>query len=391
MPLPRLRSSYVSEFRLILNRRRVRWIVISSVIARLPKGIVPLATVLLLQHVTGSLSAAGAAAALVAVGDAVTTPVQGRLIDRYGPGPVLLPTAATHAAAVAALLVLTHSGAATAWLVITAGAAGVGLPPVSGCMKAMWADLVPEHRLTSAYGLESLVQQLFFLAGPLIVAGVVLVSGPPAALIASAVLVTSGTAGFVALAGPVRPTARAAHRPGAWRVRTVRILTLSTLLQSVTFGLLPVGLVAFASAAGRAGWAGVVQAMLTAGGLVGTFVAAGRPGYARLVTGFAAALTPVALCAVGSTTLGLAGAGLGLVAAGCFLTPIARLGYVLTAAATAARTEAFAWLSTGQAIGNAAGASLAGVLADRLGPALTLGTAPVVVLAAALLAGRIDR
>ena len=75
-------------------------------VARVPKGMVPLATVLLLHQVTGSYALAGLTAALVAAGDAASTPAQGRLIDRAGRGQVLIPTAAVHVAAVTALLLL---------------------------------------------------------------------------------------------------------------------------------------------------------------------------------------------------------------------------------------------------------------------------------------------
>lgn len=401
MPLLQLRSlstnvtASAGSFRLILREPRVRRIVVSSVIARLPKGIVPLATILLLRHVTGSFTVAGAAAALVALGDAATTPAQGRLIDRYGRGRVLLPTAATHVLAVSALLILAHSGAPTPWLILSAGIAGIGMPPVSGCIKAMWVDLVGRHRLSSAYALESLLQQLFFLLGPLLVAGLVVLGGPETALAGSAVLVAGGTIGFVIAAAPLITSAPDVRQRGALRIRTVRVLLLSTLLQSMTFGLLPLGLVDLTAAAGMNQWAGIVQAMLTAGGLLGTFAVpglAGRRSYVRLVSGFAIVLLPVSVCAVGATRIGVAGVGISLVAAGLFLTPIAALSYVLTQSAvpTRSRTEAFAWLSTGQAIGNAAGAGLAGILTDHGGAALALGAAPVVVAAAAVVGRFLD-
>ena len=108
--------------------------------------------------------------------------------------------------------------------------------------------------------------------------------------------------------------------------------------------------------------------------------------YRRMVTGFAVALVPVALLAVVGTTAGLAGIGVALAAAGLFLTPTAAATYLLTARATSSqhRTEAFTWLSTGQAIGTAAGSALGGVLVQAGGPAAALGLAPAAVAVAAL-------
>ncbi len=71
------------------------------------------------------------------------------------------------------------------------------------------------------------------------------------------------------------------------------------------------------------------------------------------------------------------------------MTPIAATSYVLTEEATAPahRTEAFTWLSTGQAIGSAAGAALAGLLAASAGAAGALATLPGAVVLAVIVAG----
>jgi predicted MFS family arabinose efflux permease len=124
--------------------------------------------------------------------------------------------------------------------------------------------------------------------------------------------------------------------------------------------------------------------------VTGTFAPAGRAGrgrYVRLVSAFAAALAPVAVLSAEPAPLALAATAASLAVAGLFLTPIAATSYVLTQQATAPgqRTEAFAWLSTGQAAGNAAGAAMAGLTAAA-GPAAALGVLPAAVALAALLA-----
>ena len=126
----------------VLAEPRVAAVVVTSLIARLPKGMLPLAMVLLLRQRTGSYAVAGLTVGLVAIGDAATTPLQGRLVDRYGRGRVLLPTAAVHVLAVTAVLLLAGSAASTGWLAVAATVAGVGVPPISGCVKAIWAELV---------------------------------------------------------------------------------------------------------------------------------------------------------------------------------------------------------------------------------------------------------
>ncbi len=176
---------------------------------------------------------------------------------------------------------------------------------------------------------------------------------------------------------------------GAWRVPAVRVLGCATMLQSLVFGALPVGTAAVTAAAGLPGVAGILLAALTVGGLAGAFgpvATASKRRYLRLSVGFATALLPVAALSAMPSAGSLIGMGAALAVAGLFVTPIAATSYVLTEEATASahRTEAFTWLSTGQAIGSAAGAALAGLLASTAGAAGALAALPVVVVLAVL-------
>jgi MFS family permease len=85
----------------VLLARRVFPTALSSLIARLPKGITPLAVVTMIHQTTGSFGIAGLIAGAGALGDALATPVQGRLLDRHGRGRVLLPSAALYVVALA--------------------------------------------------------------------------------------------------------------------------------------------------------------------------------------------------------------------------------------------------------------------------------------------------
>lgn len=387
----RIQSS-ARSFRSLLALPNAPAVAASSLIARLPKGMVPLATVILLHQVTGSYSLAGLTAALVAAGDAASTPLQGRLIDRVGRGLVLIPTAAVHVTAVAALLLLARAHGPADALAASAAVAGVGMPPVSGSIKAVWPQLAGPGRVADAYAVESLLQQLVFLAGPLLVAVLAATGGPAAALACSATMVLAGNIWFT------RATAGLAHRAvgrprsgTAWWGREARVLVGCTLLQGLIFGALPVGLAALTAAASHPDLAGVLQAATTVGGLTGTFwlaVTASRRGYARVTIAFAVGLVPAALLAAAPSAPVLAAVGVSLAAAGLFITPIAAVSYVLMerAASPAHRTEAFTWLSTGLAVGTAAGSGLAGLLAGCGGPAAALAICPAAAGLSALLA-----
>jgi hypothetical protein len=97
-------------------------------------------------------------------------------------------------------------------------------------------------------------------------------------------MTAGGTAGFVAAAAAAAPEPRA--RRGrrercAWQVPVVRLLACATMVQSLVFGAVPVGIAAVTAAVGLPGLAGVILATLTAGGVIGTFGPPAAPGKRR--------------------------------------------------------------------------------------------------------------
>ncbi|HEX3812308.1 MAG TPA: hypothetical protein VHX59_05640 [Mycobacteriales bacterium] len=79
---------------------------------------------------------------------------------------MLLPAAALHAVAVAALIwVARLQPIRDGYLIGCALVVGVGMPPISGTIKSAWSELVDRDHLHAAYTVESLLQQVFFLSG----------------------------------------------------------------------------------------------------------------------------------------------------------------------------------------------------------------------------------
>lgn len=92
----------------------------ASVVARLPVGMVAVALVIYVHDRTGSFGAAGAAAGAYTIGLGATAPLLGRLVDRRGPWPVLVPAALVSGAALVGVVALGNAGGATAPLVALA-------------------------------------------------------------------------------------------------------------------------------------------------------------------------------------------------------------------------------------------------------------------------------
>ncbi|HEY0194088.1 MAG TPA: hypothetical protein VGC42_23385, partial [Kofleriaceae bacterium] len=241
---------------------RVSGIVVASFLARLPKGMVPLAIVLLLNAQFGGYGAAGATAAALTLGDGLTSPLQGRLIDRFGRAQVMLPSLVGYCLSLVALVLLARATAPPTVLAIVAFVAGATYPPVSGSVKAVWPLVVEDPRLLPAvYALESLCQHLFFLAGPLISITVMMMASPTIAILAAAGFSILGTLGYVAqTSGYVTLSARALGGAGAWSSAALRAMAVATFAQGVVFGVLVVALPALAAAEGHRPWAGPLVA-----------------------------------------------------------------------------------------------------------------------------------
>ena len=55
---------------------------------------------------------------------------------------------------------------------------GATIPPISASMRSLWAGLVPEETLESAYAFDAIQLELVFVVGPLIAAGLATAIGP---------------------------------------------------------------------------------------------------------------------------------------------------------------------------------------------------------------------
>src|SRR4051812_40784230 len=99
------------RYRRVLRAPHVLALVLSSVLARTPIGMISLALVLYVEQLTGSVAAAGGVTAAFAVAAGLGSPVQGRLIDRLGHTRVLVPTVIVHACAIVGVVVLGEAGA----------------------------------------------------------------------------------------------------------------------------------------------------------------------------------------------------------------------------------------------------------------------------------------
>ncbi|MFL6145117.1 MAG: MFS transporter [Labedaea sp.] len=365
-------------------------LLIAYFLSRMPSSMGPLALILLIQQETGSYGLAGVVTGVFGFGQALASPLQGRIIDRYGQTSLLVWGAVVFAAGFVAVVVSTLNG----WnSVINVGAslvAGFAYPPVASCMRVMWPRLVPRELVASAYTLEATVQEGVFVSGPVFTSILVTIHSPAAAVITSAVCGLAGS--FLFATSPVSHGwhERGSQSPASGPLRSAGVRTVMTtmVLVAAAIGLLQVAVASFAADHGVVALSGWLLGIWTAGSLAGGLIYGARDWSGSIGSRIVALLLIMAavygllafIHSVPAFGILIVGAGLPLAAwTSCSYVLIDRLALPGTEA------EAFGWMATAFLAGLFAGSATAGFLVDSYGVQQTLFSASACLLTAGVL------
>ena len=363
----------LAAYRSILRLRGAPRLMITALLARIPVGMNALAIVLMVRRATGSYVDAGIVDAGLALGAVLISPGQGRLIDRCGQTKVLIPSAVVSSTALIGLVVAVHQHLGIAVLTLLAAVGGGALPPMSASMRALWAFMIPEpERRDTAFALESVVTEVYFILGPLITAAIVAVASPSTAVVTSACLTVLGTTAFATSLPSRRWRAARARRTlaGPLAGAGMRTLILSVVPMGLAFGTLEVAMPALATRRGDPAAAGILLGALAVGSLFGGLLYGSRVWrlpvahrYLILNALFAAGMAPLIVAGpipVMVILMGVAGLTLAPVSACAF----ALIEYVAPPGTT---IEAFSWIFTANMTGAAAGAAVTGTVIQHSG------------------------
>ena len=380
----------LQRYTALFAHREIRATFTASAIGRLPIGVTGLAILLLVQMSSGSFARGGAAAGCYVAGLALLAPGLGRAIDRIGPAPILLACAVLFPAALVALVAAVAHGA-SALALFFAGAAGASFPPITVCVRTYFRRRLKEEALlATAYSAESVLIELIFILGPVLVALFVAYASPAMAVYFAAVCALVGSLLFLR-----SPAMR------EWRVETRTTssllgplaepafpqLVVLVLCFAAAFGFLEIGITAYAIEIGDAALAGVLLGVMSAGSAVGGLAYGSRAWHFPLARQFAAAL---ALMGLGLAVLALRWSPWTFTAL-CLVAGVAMAPALIIQSMLAARiaraehaTEAFTWttsaLLAGVGIGLAAGGALLEFSSAR--SALAAGAAAALIAAA---------
>jgi MFS family permease len=362
-----------------------------------------LGTVLLISALTGRYGLAGTVAAAGAAGYALVSPLTARLADRFGQRAVLRLLTGVFTAASAALI----GGAqarAPGWVLAAASfVAGAATPQLGAMVRARWSALLAGSPLLhAAFSLESVADEVIFVAGPVLVTLLATEVRPAAGLVLAGVTCVAGTLLFAAqratepparAARPV-PAARAGVSGGRSLLPAPGLVTLMPVCFFFGAMLTAIDLstVDFAQVHGHKPLAGVILGGYALGSAVGGLWYGARAWHAPARRRFA---TTVCAMAAGTATFwampDLAALAAVMLVSGLVLSPMLITGFSLVEqqAVPGRLTEGLAWLTSAISVGNAAGSAVAGQVIDAGGPRFgyVLAGACATAAAVACLAG----
>lgn len=367
-----------------------------GLIARLPMSMFGLAMVFAVEHSTGSYADAGFVVGAALLGQAAAAPLQARAADRYGQLPMLIPILILHGVALGAFTLIVDAASTSVLSAVAiaavAIASGATLPQIGALVRARWARLhARTPRLHTAYALESVLDEVVFVAGPPLVTVLAITVHHKAGLVLNLILTVAGGAFFAAQRrtdpGPRVKTSDGATTP-AMPMLTMSWVIPAFLFMGGIFGAVEVATVAFADEAGSPGAAGVILAVFAGGSLVAGVVTGSLHWRSDVRQRFLVGQALLAIAVIPLPFIGpLMLMGVAAFIAGFAISPTLISGFSLVEAEVpAARlTEGLAWAATALNAGVALGAAATGPVIDAVG-ASTAYWVPVACGGAAVLA-----
>jgi MFS family permease len=360
------------------------------VVARLPMSMVGIGIVLMIEALHGSYGLAGGVSAVYVLAQAICSPQLARLVDQHGQARVMRPAIGVSATALVALVLCAVLDAPVWTLYLCAVLVGAGVGSFGALVRARWSRTVGDAReLHTAYSLESALDEVVFVIGPVLATTLATSVAPAAGLLVPVAGMLIGGYWFLAQRGTEPPpTPRTAtsveHRRSVMRSGGMIVLAVVFVSMGSIFGATDVATVAFADEHGRKDLAGVILAVFAAGSLVSGLLYGARhwvtPLWRRFAIGMVALAIGASLFVLVRSIPTLA---VVMFVAGFAIAPTLVNGNALVQHFVPATrlTEGLTWVGTSLGVGVSAGSSLAGRVIDTHG---SHGGYLVVVASAAL-------
>ncbi len=358
-------------------------VLISQLVARFPFGMMSLAFVMHIEHVHNSYAIAGIALAAETIGAAISGPLLSRKIGAWGVKLVIMASATISGLAMVALAAYESSP-----LVMIGLAALVGLasPPIQAAVRTIYPTLVPRKQLTTLFSLDATAQEMIWVIGPLLATILAAQISTAFAIFVMAALQIFGAITFLANKEVKEVVIPKSTRRigGVLRNKIVIVNVILGMLLIGSFSGIEVGSIAILD---NKALAGAVIAALSVGSLVGGVFLGPRARTQWALTKYLL----IILVGYGLVFLNPTDAiwmGICFFISGLGIAPaLGVLGAIVATSLKMSDTaEAYGWIATGQLMGFAAGAALAGIAIETVSPESALLIAAVFGVATLLVA-----
>jgi MFS family permease len=337
-------------------------VITSQLYARFPFGMMTLAFVMHIEHVHHSYAVAGLALGADTIGAAISGPVLGRLLSRFGTSRVLITTASIGAAAMVGIGVLDAPPVA---MIALALVVGLTSPPIQTAARTIYPTLVKKKELPAVYSLDATSQELIWVIGPVLATVLAAQFNTMFVVVLMAVVQVTGALWFCSNREVNQMVIPSSNRKmgGVLTNKIVLTTAILGLLLIGGFSGVEVGTVAIVPKA----LAGVVIGALSLGSIVGGVFLGNRVKSRWSLT------LLLGLVLVGYLMLWISPSDPIWIAICLFISGVGvapSLGILGAAIAgnlkTGEAAEANGWASTGQLMGYSAGAALSGIAIDSV-------------------------
>jgi MFS family permease len=370
----------------------VKAIVLFTVVSRLPVAMMSFAMLMFMKQALGSFAQAGTVVGAYFIAMAIAAPVQGRLIDRFGPLWPLRITGLVHPLALAGLMASALLRPDFSDALVFAIVGGAFVTPITTLSRTLWRHRFedgPDRRM--AFAVDAVSIELNFTLGPALIALLLALGNPTWAF--GAAVGFSALAVLVFLNSPGlkywkhEPHAER-HLLGPLTILPLWLVFICNFGLTFSFGVLEVS---YAAAATQAGWpamGGALLAVNSVGSAIGGAVYGALHLRVSLERQYGAAMALLALMVAAHM----------LAPSVWWMLPLSLVAGLLIAPALTAQTlmisrlappqyatEAFTWSSTFIVSGIGIGTAVAGWLIETVGVASAFATAAALLTCAAAL------
>jgi len=367
----------------VLSRPGVLRVVSSQLFARFPFGLMSLAFVLHIQEKSGSYALAGLALGLETVGVAVSGPLLGRWMGGWGVRRTLLVSATISTATifVIGLAPLPPEVLAALCLVV-----GLSSPPIQSAVRTIYPMLVERKQMGTLYALDATLQEVIWIFGPVTATFIAAFTNTTVGIVVMGVIQITGAFWFSSNREIRRVEIPKSKRRlgGVLRNRIVVSNAIIGALLIGSFSGVEIGTVAVFTDKATAG---IIVGVLSVGSLLGGFLFGHRSktrwALSRYLMVVFVGFGMVFIAPDSAIWVSIAWfiAGLGIAPA------LGLLGAIIGASVkTADAPEAYGWVGSGQMIGYAGAAAIAGLSIDLIAPEAALLVAVVMGGGAVLVA-----